>query len=36
MDAAPSDQPNPYHSIQVKIAQPGLTARTRSGYYVQP
>jgi VWFA-related protein len=34
--AAPADQPNAYHSIVVKVATPGLTVRTRAGYYAQP
>jgi VWFA-related protein len=36
VDAAPADQPDTYHAIEVKVAPPGLTARTRGGYYVQP
>lgn len=36
LDAAVAERPNEYHSIEVKVAQPGLSARTRSGYYVQP
>ncbi len=36
LDAAKADRPNEYHAIDVKIATPGLTARTRSGYYAQP
>jgi VWFA-related protein len=32
----PADGPNDYHSLQVKISKPGLTARTRTGYYAQP
>jgi VWFA-related protein len=35
VDAAPADQPDAYHTLEVKVATPGLTARTRSGYYVQ-
>jgi VWFA-related protein len=35
-DAAPSERPNEYHQLEVKIAKPGLTARTREGYYAQP
>jgi len=27
---------NEYHSLQVKMNKPGLTARTRTGYYAQP
>jgi len=26
---------NEYHSLQVKVSKPGLTARTRMGYYLQ-
>ena len=36
LDAAPPDKPNQYHALTVKTAPPGLTARTRSGYYSQP
>jgi VWFA-related protein len=36
MAAAPADAPNEYHSIEVKVATPGLIARTRTGYYAQP
>ena len=36
LDAAKADKPNEYHAIDVKVATPGLTARTRSGYYAQP
>jgi VWFA-related protein len=36
MEAAPVDSPNEYHSIEVRIGTPGLTARTRTGYYAQP
>jgi VWFA-related protein len=35
-EAARADQANEYHSIEVKIAKPGITARTRTGYYAQP
>jgi VWFA-related protein len=34
-DAPPADHPNEYHSLQIKIDKPGLTARTRTGYYAQ-
>jgi VWFA-related protein len=27
---------NEYHGIEVKVNKPGLTARTRAGYYAQP
>lgn len=29
-------EPNEYHQIEVKVAKPGLVARTRTGYYSQP
>ncbi len=35
-DAPPSDRRDEYHSLQVKVSQPGLTARTRTGYYSEP
>lgn len=31
-----ADRPAEYHSLQVQIGQPGLTARTNTGYYDQP
>jgi VWFA-related protein len=34
-DSPPADHPNEYHSLQIKISKPGLTARTRTGYYAQ-
>jgi VWFA-related protein len=30
------DNKNEYHSLDVKVDKPGLTARTRAGYYAQP
>jgi VWFA-related protein len=33
--AADADHPDEYHNLQVKIDKPGLTARTRTGYYAQ-
>jgi VWFA-related protein len=36
MEGAPADQPNDYHSLEVKVGTPGLKARTRTGYYAQP
>ena len=30
------DGPNEYHSLEIKLGKPGLTARTRTGYYAQP
>jgi VWFA-related protein len=35
-DAVGGEQPNQYHHIQVVVDKPGLTARTRDGYYSQP
>jgi VWFA-related protein len=35
-EAAPADRRDEYHSLQVLLAKPGLTARTRQGYYAQP
>jgi VWFA-related protein len=34
-DSAAADHPNEYHGLEVKIGKPGLTARTRTGYYAQ-
>jgi hypothetical protein len=33
---APSERPDQYHAIDVKVETPGVTARTRNGYYGQP
>lgn len=35
-EPATADHPNEYHQIQVKMADSGLAARTRQGYYAQP
>ncbi|HUO35812.1 MAG TPA: VWA domain-containing protein [Candidatus Acidoferrum sp.] len=35
-DAAPTDRPDEYHSLQVKVEQHGAIVRTRTGYYAQP
>ena len=35
-EAPPATYANEYHSLQVKMNKPGLTARTRTGYYAQP
>jgi VWFA-related protein len=32
----PGDQANEYHSIAVKVDEPGTSIRTRAGYYAQP
>lgn len=36
IDAHPADKPNDFHAITVKVETPGLTTRTRNGYYTQP
>jgi VWFA-related protein len=36
LNATPDEKPNAYHQIEVKVAQSGLVARTRKGYYAQP
>ena len=36
LDGLAGDGPNEYHALEVKLDKPGLTARTRSGYYAQP
>ena len=36
IQAAPADKPNEYHELAVKVTTPGLTVRTRTGYYAQP
>jgi VWFA-related protein len=35
-DPPPGDHRDDYHTLQVKVSQPGLTARARTGYYSQP
>jgi VWFA-related protein len=35
-DPAPADRRDEYHNLIVQVAKPGLTARTRTGYYAQP
>jgi hypothetical protein len=32
----PADNANEYHTLDIKVGKPGLTARTRTGYYAQP
>jgi VWFA-related protein len=32
-ESRPADQADEYHSLQVTVNKPGLTARTRTGYY---
>lgn len=35
-ESPPADHPDEYHSLAVKVDKPGLTPRTRTGYYAQP
>ena len=35
-DAPPADHRDEYHQLDIKMSEPGLTARTRTGYYDQP
>jgi VWFA-related protein len=32
----PADGPDDFHALEIKIDKPGVTARTRFGYYAQP
>ncbi len=36
VQVSPSETVNDYHSLEVKVAKAGLTARTSAGYYNQP
>lgn len=35
-EAPLADHADEYHSVSVRIDKPGVTARTRTGYYAQP
>jgi VWFA-related protein len=35
-DPPPAEHVDEYHPLEIRVAQPGLTARTRTGYYAQP
>jgi VWFA-related protein len=35
-EPAAAERPDEYHHVEVKISKPGLTARTRQGYYAEP
>ena len=35
-DGAAAEKANEYHHVEIKVDKPGLTARTRDGYYAQP
>jgi hypothetical protein len=32
----PGDEPSGYHEIKITVDKPGLTVRTRPGYYIPP
>jgi VWFA-related protein len=34
--ASAAERPDEYHHLEIQLAKPGLTARTRQGYYAQP
>jgi VWFA-related protein len=36
IEAAPTERKDVYHRLDVQVDQPGLTARTSSGYYAEP
>lgn len=35
-DPPVTDRPNEYHHLEIRVAKPGLTARTWQGYYLRP
>jgi hypothetical protein len=35
-DSTPSPKSDQYHHIEIRVDQPGLVARTRTGYYANP
>jgi hypothetical protein len=35
-DPSPGAKADEYHHLEIKVAKPDLTARTRQGYYAQP
>ncbi len=36
LDPAPADTPETYHHVDLKVDKPGVSVRTRDGYYTQP
>jgi VWFA-related protein len=36
LDPPPTERKDVYHHLTVKLAEPGLTARTTTGYYAEP
>jgi VWFA-related protein len=35
-ESVPTERPDEYHALEVKVDKPGLTTRTSAGYYAQP
>jgi VWFA-related protein len=35
-EGSPTERPDEYHAIDIKVTKPGLTVRTATGYYAQP
>ena len=35
-EGSPTERPDEYHAIELKVAKPGLIVRTSTGYYAQP
>ncbi len=35
-NALPAEKHDEYHHIEIKVAEPGMVARTRQGYYAEP
>ncbi len=35
-DPPPAERRDEYHSVEIRVTKPGLTARTIQGYYSQP
>jgi VWFA-related protein len=35
-ESLPTERPDEYHALEVKVDKPGLIARTTAGYYAQP
>jgi VWFA-related protein len=35
-EGSPTERPDEYHTIELKLAKPGLIVRTSTGYYAQP
>jgi VWFA-related protein len=35
-ESLPTERPNDYHNLELKLDKPGLTAHTSAGYYAQP